>query len=344
MMVVDGALAVVGGRNIGVEYFMRAEDRNFVDIDLLAAGPVVSQLSAIFDRYWNSDFAYPVETIVKDALTPQARRDEFARLVANAQAPPPDTSVPPRYAMFTTTLNGLKLKHLGLIEADAKAIADPVAKAAGANDNTREGTVREMVVQEMLKAQEEIFVASPYFVPGTIGLETTRSLSARGIHMFLLTNSLASTDSPLAHVGYARARRKLVEDGVQIYELSPSLVKARGRLGQFRTSSGSLHEKVIVVDRRVVFIGSMNLDSRSERKNTELGLLIDSPALASQYLDNLDYEGSAYLVRQNAVNHALEWVEGQLGFEVTFSEEPEATFWQRLRTKLLEPFVPDEEL
>jgi len=150
-------------------------------------------------------------------------------------------------------------------------------------------------------------VVSPYYVPGKESMAWIRRLSAAGVKMTLLTNSLAATDEPLVHAGYLRYRKDMLELGVEIFELSPTLARRAGGLAHFGESLGRLHAKVIVVDRNQLFVGSMNLDTRSERYNTELGVLMKGPALASDFLDLLEFEASAYRVGLNPQTREVEW-------------------------------------
>lgn len=343
LLVADNAMAVAGGRNIANAYFMRANENNFVDLDVLAAGPVVRELSTAFDTYWNSEYVYPIESLVAYPGGPDAQR---ARLDVLTAAPewPRDMGVPERLKRYTTTLEQLERGRLELTAATAHAFADPPDKVAGSKDSTREGTVRARLVEAMRAATEEVFVASPYFVPGQIGLESMQQLRLRHVRLRLLTNSLAATDEPLVHTGYTRYRTPMLQAGVEIHELSPGLSRQRSRLGRFGASFGRLHAKIAVIDRRILFVGSMNLDNRSERRNTELGLLIDSPALASELLGMMDFESSAYLLRLAPDGHSTEWVTRQDGTEKMLTEEPEAGALLRLQVFLLAPIVPEGEL
>jgi putative cardiolipin synthase len=343
LMVADNAMAVAGGRNIADEYFMRANENNFVDLDVLATGPVVHELSTAFDTYWNSEYVYPIGSLASYPGSPAAQRAKLDTLTA-APEWPRDTGVPERLKRYTTTLEQLEQGRLELTAATAHAFADPPDKVAGSKDATREGTVRARLVEAMRAAREEVFVASPYFVPGQIGLESMQQLRARQVRLRLLTNSLAATDEPLVHTGYTRYRTPMLQAGVEIHELSPGLSRQRSRLGRFGASFGRLHAKIAVIDHRILFVGSMNLDNRSERRNTELGLLIDSPALASELLGMMDFESSAYLLRLAPDGHSTEWVTRQDGTEKVLTEEPEAGALLRLQVFLLAPIVPEGEL
>ena len=163
---------------------------------------------------------------------------------------------------------------------------------------------------------------------------------------FQLTNSLASTDEPIVHIGYAAHREELLRMGVDLYELSSSRIKDNKRAFLFGSSLGRLHAKLVVIDKKRLFIGSMNLDPRSATINTELGAMIDSPQLARELLRIIDIDRfqSAYRVRLKANGSGIEWLSTDGDKEMILSEEPDSTPWLRFKSWLLTPFVPVEQL
>jgi len=335
LFIADNAIAIFGGRNVGDDYFMRAATANFVDFDVLGGGSVVRELSATFDDYWNSEFAYPLRLIVNDTAVqrPAAPRP--------AKVDPRDEAVPARLERYTRAAADLEAGQLKLAGADAQVMADRVGKIAGTRVTDPTGTVRAFIGDLMHAATKEIFVISPYYVPGKESMEYIRKLSAAGVSLKVLTNSLAATDEPMAHGGYLRYRKEMLELGVHIYELSPTLSRRAGRLAGFGESFGRLHAKVIVVDRRMLFVGSMNLDARSERYNTELGVLIDSPGLAEDFLELMTFETSSYRLRLNPSTNEVEWVTGEGADEKVWTSEPEAGLWLRFKARLLGGLVPE---
>ena len=339
LFVADNALAVFGGRNTGDEYFMRAKGGNFVDFDVLAAGAVVPELSRSFDDYWNSAFGYPVRAIVRgdDRLSD----GEFRRQFTNVDPPPLDETIPVRLQRFAGAPEQLAAGRLDLTAAEGVVQADPVDKISGTRLGDRAGTVRDFVANVMRSARHEVFVISPYFVPGELGMEAMRNLRAAGVSLTLLTNSLAATDEPMVHGGYLRYRREMLEIGVQIFELSPSLSRQAGELSRFGRTNGALHAKVIVVDRARLFVGSMNMDARSERYNTELGVLMDSPTLANDFLGLVRFRASAYRLRLAGADRHVEWVTGDGTAEKILLDEPEAGTWLQLKARVLGNFVPE---
>lgn len=344
MLVADNAFAVFGGRNIGDAYFMRAADRNFVDLDILAAGPIVAALSASFDTYWNSDFAYPIDAVIQRTADRAQRRAELDAALSDTAPPPADRTVPRRYEPYVKVPADLDAGWLRLVPAHAELRSDPVDKVTGTRLLERTGTVRAFVGEFTRASHTEVTAISPYFVPGTLGMETIGMLGKRGVRMRVLTNSLAATDEPVVYAGYRRYLVPMLRHGVEVHELSPSLVRERARLGRFGSSTGMLHAKILVVDRARVFISSLNIDGRSERYNTELGVLIDSGELAEDLLEMLDFEGSSYALRLDATGEGVEWVAGTGERQRVLTTEPETTAWERFKSRALGMLLPENWL
>ena len=209
-----------------------------------------------------------------------------------------------------------------------------------------ETSVTYNVLEAVKQAKTELLASSPYFVPGAYGMEMLRELRARGVKVTVLTNSLGATDEPLVFEGYSRYREGMLRMGVDLYELSSSRVKQNKRMFHFGESLGRLHAKLVVIDRRLLFVGSMNLDSRSAIINTELGAIIDSPELARELtrVINLDRLQSSYRVRLAANGRGLEWLGLDDEEEIILSSEPDASTWLQFKTWLLSPLVPEELL
>lgn len=342
LFVADNAIAIFGGRNTGDEYFMRARMSNFVDFDSIGVGAVVPELSATFDEYWNSSLSYPVADIAtSNTLRTQA---ELRAKLSTAMPPDVDEMVPPFFERFTRIPSELSSGRLTLVGARSQVKADPIDKAERKRRVDYSETLRAFIATQARLAKEELFIVSPYFVPGDRGMETMRMLRAKGIRIRILTNSLAATDEPSVYAGYRRYRRELLELGVEIYELSPGLTQKAKHLGRFGQTLGMLHMKIGVIDRRRLFVGSMNLDGRSERFNTELGVLIDSAPLANSFIELVRYENSAYRLRIEPDSRELQWVEGEGDGERVFTTEPETTWWLRAKSTLVGNLVPEDWL
>jgi putative cardiolipin synthase len=355
LFVVDNTMAVMGGRNIANEYFLRDGGSNFIDVDTLVAGAVVPRLSSLFDMYWNSPYVYPVESLVKtDTATPAQWRERFEQLTAG-----PDTLHPE--PLTSTDLLGnnalakdLDAGALSLVWGRAEAYADAPAKALGRTDETRGLPADESTdsvlynVRRYLRAAEhEILQTTPYLIPGRGGMETMRIVRQKGVSYTIVTNSLAATDESLVHIGYRRYRPEMLQLGVALYELSPKRVEETKRFGIYGSASGRLHGKSAVIDRSLVFIGSMNFDPRSMLHNTEIGIFIFSPQLAQQLTSLIGFmrlDGAYQL--QLGPEGGIEWVSPASGdgADTILHTEPETDFWSRWKLELLAPLVPESLL
>ena len=326
LFVADNVAAVAGGRNMADEYVMNAAGSNFIDMDVFAAGPVVRQLSDEFDHYWNSTVVYPVGRIASSALTPEQLRQNFDKLTAAAKPPqapriPPDgrianpvegePSLLPQemLPMLNLPFELAEAQLSPLLWAHARVLFDPLSKTEGLNEreNSIKGTVTEGVIQWFRTSRSSIKMVSPYFVPSDAAVASLAQAQAAGIKVELVTNSLASTDEPWVYVGYWPHIHELLKAGVAIYELSPTLSVKRGKLGIFGHRTGALHMKNAILDHKEVFLGSMNLDPRSARLNTELGIIIQSGEMARQ-LESFADAGSAYTLRLGADGQSVEWM------------------------------------
>ncbi len=351
LMVVDGVMAVTGGRNIANEYFMRSEQANFVDLDAFVTGALVPKLDALFDDYWNSPVVFPLQAIASLPEDLDELRAQFDSATGPSAtplpAPPEDTDV----LGYGPLSDELSSGRLGLVWAPATAYADPPARLKGMGASYAlvpledVESVRYNVLDLMRSAQKEVVITSPYLIPGERGMAFFAEQRKRGIQFKVLTNSLAATDEPLVHVGYRKYRRELLKLGVDLYELSPVRVKKASRLGMFATSQGRLHAKTAVVDKRRVFIGSMNFDPRSEKTNTEMGIFIDSPQLAREVLRLMDLDKLQASYRlMLAPDGGLRWTAADDEGEVSFDDEPDAGFGTKFWLELLAPLAPEELL
>ncbi len=347
LYIADGALAVAGGRNIADEYFMRHSTDNFVDMDAFVVGALVPQLASIFDVYWNSPQVYPVEAIIDPGVDPAVLRQRFAALVDDGEQMMSLTLPPSDVLGYGAISEDLDAGRLGLIWARATAFADPPGKVlAKTDDEARSMSVRMNVMDRIDAARTEVVLSSPYLIPGAMGVKAFGELVQRGVKVTILTNSLGATDEPLVHTGYSRYRPDLLRSGVDLYELSPTRTQRTKRLGFAGSARGRLHAKLAVIDRQLVFIGSMNLDPRSATRNTELGILIESPQLAKEILRvvHISKLQSAYRVRFGPDKQALEWLSMDDDVEMILTTEPESTLYLQLQNLLLSPFVPEQLL
>jgi phosphatidylserine/phosphatidylglycerophosphate/cardiolipin synthase-like enzyme len=330
LIVADNAIAITGGRNIGDQYFTRDPYSNFIDLDVVAAGPIVPQLSATFDAFWNSRYAYPIASVAA-AVEAEGVPRALEEYVVSGDA--------------SWLARELDAKDLRLTWVPATVLADGPAKIASDVAPNVEVTIANNVAALMRSAKQEVIVISPYFVPGRDGVALMRELVGRGVHIRVLTNSLASTDSPLVHNGYSRYRVELLRMGVELSEVRPRLGQKRPRFHPFRSGNASLHAKALVIDHKIVFIGSMNMDARSARTNSEMGLVMVSAEIAAQVtslIDDISADGSYKLDLDQ--DGRIVWSSGGEGSQDVWHTDPETTRWQRLILRLVAPFAPEELL
>ena len=347
MFIADGVMAVAGGRNIADEYFLRAHDANFIDIDAFVMGAVVRSMSAIFDRYWNSEVVYPIEAVGEPLGDKTARAKAFDDAIA-AQASMEPIELPSTDLLgYGPLSDDLDSGQLGLEWGRARAFSDPPEKLLAMSPKVAfEMSVTNDVMMEVWQAKNDLVLTSPYMIPGELGMQSFQNLQRDKVKVTVITNSLAATDEPLVHTGYSRYRARMLEAGVDLYELSPSRAQHTKRLGTFGSSLGRLHAKTAVIDRRTIFIGSMNLDPRSASTNTEFGMFIESPALAKELLRviNISKLEGAYRVRLEPGTAQLQWLTTEEDKEIILGVEPESSFWLRVHNMLLGWFVPEQLL
>jgi putative cardiolipin synthase len=344
--IADNAAAVVGGRNLGDEYFGADPALNFADLDVFAVGPVVRELSRSFDAYWSSESAVPIEAFVTNRPS-QEQVAQFGTALAQRVDQFRDTGYAQalREARFGRQLRQFEMP---LAIAPAEVIYDDPTKPVPPGGEVAASAVSPRIHPHVESAEREVILISPYFIPSERSVATLTGLAKRGVRVRVLTNSLASTDVPAAHAGYARYRATLIAGGVEMFEMRP--LPQEGDTGnRFGSSGASLHAKAIVVDRRFVALGSMNLDPRSRRHNTELAVLIESAELAKRVAD-LFGEGvqpaRAYQVEladPNRVDAGLVWITEGDGKPVRYTSEP-ASFGKRLSAGLLSIFAPEDML
>ncbi|KQV80481.1 phospholipase [Rhizobium sp. Root1220] len=270
-MTADNAMSIVGGRNIGDEYFLAKRELNYSDLDVLVAGPVVDDVSTNFDEYWNSKFAVPAHAVVGEpqGFSLDEARDRLDEIIGHARETE-YASVVRAAAKQNLTPSTLKLSWVS-----AKMYSDPPSKAAG--EDNEEEILASQLSKYFADAASKIEIVSAYFVPGKRGTEWLRELEARGVEVLVVTNSLASNDVKPVYAHYAKDRRALLEGGVHLYELRPDADQEARRGVNWGESRSGLHAKAFTIDDRYLFVGSFNWDPRSVNINTEMGILIDSP-------------------------------------------------------------------
>lgn len=343
-LIVDNQVAVVGGRNLGDEYFDASPNLVFRDLDLVVAGPLVSQVSASFDEFWNSEESYPLRALnthhVDQADVERVRgnlnshwQKEFADIRDKPlyQAPFPD--------LLTRETAGLVWAR-GELQVDTPAKIDP--------DNPDYESPPAHRLRELIhSAQTSVDVISPYFVPHDEGIDAVRQLTERGVRFRILTNSLAATDAIAVHAGYSPYRVPLLKLGVELYEFKPleTSLHVGGMTGS--RSRASLHAKAYVIDRKIAVVGSMNLDRRSVGLNTELTVVVHSPVIAEQvekmfergispdasYHVTLASQASVAQMNASSMTPSLlQWDTEDNGIHHTYNYDPDAGLWRNFIT------------
>ncbi len=355
LFIADGVFAIAGGRNIADEYFFRSPRGNFIDFDLLVAGDAVPELAASFDRYWNSRHVYTLDALEPDAPKAEARREDFERATATAQMLFAPIMAGARdfldYGPLSHDMAQPPLKMLrGRIEV---VVDDPEKKVSGGsasgNDST---TVISHLTAAIDTAHDDVLLASPYFVPGKAALERMYKVRQGGVAVTLVTNTMASNDEPFVSAAYARYRVRMLQMGVQIYEVSPRILRMDTTFddsfgSMLGTSTGRLHAKMMVIDHQTTVVGSMNLDFRSARANTELGLFVDSPELAADVtslVDELRSVGTYRMRLGGASGRDVQWVDDEPDGEKVYEAEPEISISTLIEVWLFSPFIEEDLL
>ena len=349
LFIADGAMAIAGGRNIGGAYFRQTTEENYLDVDAFVTGALLPRLGELFDRYWNSEHVRPIESVVPVELT----RSELERRFEQSTEDRPTLRAPEPGAIdalgYLPVAHELDAGKLDLIWAAAEAYADDPARVVG-RETSYGGLslldidgVRYNVREQMRRARTDVTLVSPYVVPGRDGMDTLREMRERSVRISLLTNSLATTDEPLVYTAYRRYRPQMLRLGVEIWELSSTRSRRSRLLGPFGSKIERLHAKTAIFDRRTIYLGSMNLDPRSDLHNTELGLFVTSPELARQLLQLAEAlkEQGAHQVRFSTDRSMLEWITGDGKTEEALRVDPDSSFWDRLRLRLIAPLVPE---
>ena len=375
IFVADNAVAITGGRNLGDTYFGQSDGVNFVDIDVLAAGRIARDLSRSFDQYWNNPLAYPVQSLMKERDIEALKAKPAASAASspeNALPPTPepaktDANAPNRTTVTrvatgpagqTTTIAALpdttNLRLLNWTWAAATMLVDKPSKIAEDADAAEESnnTTVDGLLSLMSRAKTDLLVVSPYFVPGAEMMKQFADIRRRGVRVRVLTNSLASNDAVAAHAGYARYRDALIAMGVEMYEMRS---EQRGTVSGFGSGSGSaggssgasrasLHAKAVVVDNRLLVVGSMNLDLRSKLQNSEVAIAIRSRKLASEATALIEPGLTAGAYRVELKDGKLVWRAPVGSGLPDATSEPDASMGLKLLVKIIGPFAPDEML
>ena len=330
----DNSVAIVGGRNLGDEYFDAKPELNFTDIDLLSVGPVAEQLGHSFDQYWNSALCQPIGDIASSNLSVhelgKARKKLEASLKRAQQRNP---ALFQELASYETNPQ-LDVWRKELIWAWNQALWDAPSKVLARDEPDSHLLLTTQLAPELAGVSQELILISAYFVPGNTGLVYLTGRADAGVDVRLLTNSLEATDVPVVHGGYAPYRKALLEHGVKLYELRRQPGSSGGSgphlFKHGMSSDSSLHSKAMIFDQQKSFIGSFNFDPRSGLWNTEVGVLVDSPELAAE-ARKLALQGMAPALsyEPKLEQGQIVWVTEDNGQLHTLHREP-GNWWRRL--------------
>jgi len=345
---VDNQVTVVGGRNIGNEYFDADPELAFGDLDMLAVGPVVRDVSKSFDEYWNSPLAYPVDVLRPDLAGTKNLDSSRKKLVTYLEGDDVKNYV--NFLDENELISRVKSGKEKFEWGPAEVLADNPEKLDSYR-TTEEYSMAPSLSPFFEDLQKELLIFSPYFVPGREGTKGLCELRQRGVRVRIFTNSLASTDVGIVHSGYVKYRRALLRAGVELYEVNKKIdrVTRKEKKGDTGGAKASLHAKSFVLDRKKVFVGSLNLDPRSIRENTEVGIMLTSETLAERMVEGFDevVNKAAFRLELKKDEQGLEyiiWHGMEDGKERTWSHEPHTTFGRRflIHTLRFVPFVESQ--
>lgn len=354
LLIVDNSVALIGGRNIGDQYFQINPDSQFADDDVFAAGPIAKNLSASFDEYWNNALSIPAQALSGDELSTAALREHRADLQDDTRQLKSDGVGYVKRIATGEPFAGMISGRLPLIWAHAQLVVDSPDKKQVVKGEMAGRLMDQAVTKAAAAVRSELLMVTPYLIPGDEGMKLIKDLRQRKVRIRILTSSLESSTVLLAQAGYMHYRLPLLDDGVELYEIRSHLGNTSGS-GETKNISlygnYSLHAKLFVFDRQRLFIGSMNFDQRSMHLNTEIGLIIDSPALAQQIAARFEamvqpVNSYKLSLRQNDAGRppTLLWQTHENGHELEYDREPARSEEQRLKVNLLTLLPLDNEL
>jgi putative cardiolipin synthase len=351
LFVADNATALIGGRNIGDAYFQVDPNAQYADDDVFVGGPVVRKLSATFDEYWNSALAIPAQALVGSKPSAAKLARQRQRLDAHLQNARQAGADFLKRAEQGDPFAGIIAGRLPVVWSHSQVVCDSPEKKKVLNGDAGGRLMYGPIAEAASAASSELILVTPYLVPTAGEMKLVHDLRQRNVRVRILTNSLNSTNELSAQAGYDHYRKQLLREGVELYELRALLGNSRGsgqsakmsRYGNFR-----LHAKLLVVDRKKLYAGSMNFDQRSRRLNTETGLIIDSPDLAAQTaarFEAMTQPSNAYAVSLRSPDSAkLIWRTQEDGKAVEYTREPSRSVWRRIAVGLFGLLPLDREL
>ncbi len=337
LIVADNRFSIVGGRNIGNEYFGLNPKQNFIDFDVLALGPIAQEVSASFDLFWNNKWSYPGEALQQNFkgqdLLSEVREVVRQHLAENKESLVAFQQQPQDWNAYLEKLSRDIIFGKARVTYDHPLVGEDI--------------LPEQLAQTLdvltIDAEKEILVSTPYFIPDDVFYQHAPELLSKGVRIVILTNSLGSTNHPIVHSGYKKHRQRVIDMGVVLYEMRHDApVREDFDTPPVESQAFGLHAKVVVIDRKTTFVSTLNWDPRSIYLNTELGLIIDSPALAEAVAAEIEgalQPENSWRVKLDDKGRLI-WVSG----ETVIRKEPARTFGQRFQSGFFGLFDLDDQL
>ena len=341
--IADHQVALIGGRNMTNQYYNVSDNYQFSDVDVMLVGTAVKDISHSFDEYWNHEYAYKVQEVVKQSAhhlsyeSLKRQLDEhytritvqnYLDLTSNSQA-----------------IDSLINRDIPLDWVKAEVVKDSPDKIK--SKAKKKEHLNFQLIQHLEQPEKNVDLISAYFVPEKKGAKMLTDLAEDGIKVRVLTNSFKANDVAVVHAFYGKYRQDLLEHGVQLYEFLPALDKndldrhtealaKKAKVNLKGLSRSSLHAKLMALDEKQVFIGSFNFDPRSAYLNTEIGVLLNSPPLARAVHTTMDENLSKYAYKLVLdANKKITWQRQTPQGPVIYTKEPRMKWWQRAGIKML---------
>lgn len=349
--IADNRIALIGGRNMSNQYFYTSDRYQFADVDVLLVGDATAQISSSFDDYWNDEYAYPVRGLV-DAQRHQLRFESLNQQLNEFYQ---EFSVQNYLDLTNRSQDFDRWLHYDIRFAwvDAKVVRDPPAKIR--NQATPEQHLNHQLLESVAAPKRHLDIVSAYFVPEQQGAERLAKIANSGVKVRVLTNSYVANDVPIVHAFYSQYRKELLENDIKLYEFLATPEQAylnsstwsfarKTNVSPRALSRSSLHTKLMAVDHEQVFIGSFNFDPRSAYLNTEIGVLLNSPTLATSIHDAMDKDLPKYayeLVLE--ADRKIRWkFERRNGETEIYKKEPDIKWWEKVGLRLIQ-WLPIEK-
>jgi len=320
LVVADNHITILGGRNLGNEYFGLNQKYNFHDLDVLGLGPAAQQMSEIFDHFWNSTWMVPGHAYDTEVPEGYLQKQEQA-LIQSIEQSKLLQNFPLERQNWADRLQSLPAQlKIGTSSKVYDTLEDEVISQRMATE-----------LPEFSKtARKELLIANAYLIPDDSMLEEARKMVQRGVNLRIITNSLSSQDVPAVNSHYGPYRKRILEAGIDLYELRhDAAIKSATDTPPVVSGFVGLHSKASTVDRSRSFIGSFNLDPRSRNINTEMGILIDSPGLAEELAQKIEYlmqPENSWRVQLDEGGNVI-WVSG----DKILTRQPAQSYWQRVQ-------------